>query len=237
MNGQSPDRYAIAPPPTGAGRWRGAPLALSWLVTLLVPLALVLGGLRLLLTPAFLQLEYRTPGFPEDPYGFSRADRLRWARLSLEYLLNDAGVEFVGDLRFADGSPVFNGRELEHFVDVKNVLRVALGLWYAALALLLGCGVWARLRGWWPAYLLGLQRGGWLTVLLLGTLLLLILLAFNVFFIAFHEVLFPAGTWTFEFSDTFIRLFPERFWRDAFLLVGAIALAGGLALGLGLKRP
>jgi hypothetical protein len=39
----------------------------------------------------------------------------------------------------------------------------------------------------------------------------------------------------FLFSDTLIRLFPIRFWQDAFLLAAVIALGGGIALGLGLR--
>ncbi len=50
-------------------------IVLSWLVMLIVPLALLFVGLRLLLTPAFLQVEYRMPGFPADDYGFTLEDR------------------------------------------------------------------------------------------------------------------------------------------------------------------
>jgi hypothetical protein len=39
----------------------------------------------------------------------------------------------------------------------------------------------------------------------------------------------------FLYSDTLIRLFPLRFWQDAFLWAAAIALAGGIGLALGLK--
>jgi hypothetical protein len=79
---------------------------LSWLVAVLVPIALLLLGMRLLLTPTFVDLEYRMPGFPTDPYGFSQADRLHWSKIALQYLLNDADISYLGDLRFANGSPV-----------------------------------------------------------------------------------------------------------------------------------
>jgi integral membrane protein (TIGR01906 family) len=74
-------------------------------------------------------------------------------------------------------------------------------------------------------------RGGWLTLALLGAILLFVLLAFSVIFVLFHNIFFESGTWTFLYSDTLIRLFPERFWRDTFLAVGL--LAGGAALILG----
>jgi integral membrane protein (TIGR01906 family) len=65
-----------------------------------------------------------------------------------------------------------------------------------------------------------LARGGLLTLILIGVILLLVLAAFGIFFVAFHQVFFEEGTWTFLWSDTLIRLFPERFWRDTFLVVG-----------------
>lgn len=58
---------------------------------------------------------------------------------------------------------------------------------------------------------------------------------FNVFFVAFHSLFFEGNSWLFLFSDTLIRLFPVRFWQDAFLLAAVIALGGGAALGWGFK--
>ena len=53
---------------------------LSWLVTILLPVALTFLGLRLLLTHAFPEIEYRMPGFPADDYGFTLQDRLHWSK-------------------------------------------------------------------------------------------------------------------------------------------------------------
>ena len=209
---------------------------LAWVATILVPVALVLTGVRLLLTPAFVQLEYRTPGFPPDSYGFTQADRLFWSRIALDYLLNDAGIAFLGDLRFDNGEPVYNERELNHMADVKAVVKNALIVWYVSLAGLLGLGVWAWFGGWWEHYRLALVRGGRLTIVLVGGIILFVLAAFGIFFIAFHEVFFDPNTWTFAFSDTLIRLFPERFWRDAFLVVGLIAVLGGAGLAFGFRK-
>ena len=96
---------------------------LSWLVTILVPVALVLTAVRLLLTPVFVQFEYRTPKFPPDPYGFTQQDRLYWSQIALNYLLNDQGISYLGDLRFPDGNPLYNQRELKHMADVKKVVQ------------------------------------------------------------------------------------------------------------------
>jgi integral membrane protein (TIGR01906 family) len=209
---------------------------LSWVVTLLTVIAIVMTAVRLMLLPAFLTFEYNTPGFPDDTYGFTKADRLHWANLSMEYLMNAAGVEFVGDLRFPDGSPVFNQRELQHFVDVKIVLTRALNVWIASLLLLVALGFFAGREHWSDEYRDGLRRGAWLTVIAIVGILLFVGLAFNVLFVAFHNVFFDPGTWTFNWSDTFIRLFPQRFWRDIFIYVGGLSIGGALGVIFFLRK-
>ena len=106
---------------------------LSLLVTVLLPIALVLTSVRLLLTHTFVQVEYRTPAFPSDPYGFTRADRLYWSQIAVDYLINDADISFLGDLRFTDGRVVYNDAELMHMLDVKNTVQAALGVWYLCI--------------------------------------------------------------------------------------------------------
>src|ERR1041384_3396174 len=139
---------------------------LAWFVTLLVPIALIGLGLRVLLTPVFLQVEYNMPYFPPDEFGFTKADRLHWAPYALNYLTNSADISYLSDLKFEDGKPLYNERELSHMKDVKRVTQGALKVWYTSLALLAFLGIleWAGDLG--EAYRLGLMRGGWLMVIL-----------------------------------------------------------------------
>ena len=215
---------------------------LSWLITLLVPIALIGLGLRVLLSPLFLQVEYNMPYFPPDEFGFTKVDRLRWAPYALNYLTNSAGISYLGDLKFDDGKPLYNERELSHMEDVKRVTQGALKVWYITLAIVLLLGVWAWFGDWWWQYCLGLMRGGWLMVglaVVIGAIVVIgIAIDPNVFwnfFAGFHSLFFTGNSWIFLYSDTLIRLFPLRFWEDAFLWAAAIALGGGIALGLGLK--
>jgi integral membrane protein (TIGR01906 family) len=208
----------------------------SWVVMILLPLALLFLGLRLMLTHAFLQVEYRLPGFPADDYGFTLADRLQHAPLAVDYLTNQAGIDFLGDQVFPDGSPLYNGRELSHMQDVKQVVQAVLPVGYALWALLVGLGVWAFLGGWRHEFLLGLRRGGWLTAGLTAGIAIFAGLSFWQFFTLFHGLFFSEGSWMFLYSDTLIRLFPMRFWQDAFLFAGLVTFAGGLFFGLALRR-
>src|SRR5215510_10778817 len=155
-------------------------LLLSWLVAMLVPLALIGLGLRVLLTPLFLKIEYNMPYFPPDEYGFTKSDRLKWAPYALDYLVNSADISYLGDLKFEDASPLYNERELGHMEDVKRVTKGALNVWYVVLAVLLGLGIWSRLGHWEQAYREGLMRGGWLMVGLAVTVGLIVVIGIVV---------------------------------------------------------
>ena len=215
----------------------------SFLVAILVPLALIGLGMRALLTPAFLNIEYNMPYFPQDTYGFTKEDRLHWAPYALEYLVNGADISYLGDLTFDDGSPLYNERELSHMVDVKVVTKGALNVWYISLASLLMLGIWSWRDGWMQIYRQGLMRGGWLMVWFAGAIGVIVLIGiviapsvFMSLFVGFHALFFEGDSWLFLYSDTLIRLFPLRFWQDAFLIAAVIALGGGIALGLGLRK-
>jgi integral membrane protein (TIGR01906 family) len=205
---------------------------LAWFVTILLPVALTFLGLRLLLTHAFPAIEYRLPGFPADEYGFTLQDRLHWSNISIDYLVNDADISFLGNLTFPDGSPLFNERELSHMHDVKNVVKPVLGSGYAVWFVMLALAVWARWGGWWKDYLAGIRRGGWATTGLVVVLGVLGATSFWQFFTVFHELFFKGNSWLFLYSDTLIRLFPIPFWESAFLFAGLLDLAAGLVLAL-----
>jgi integral membrane protein (TIGR01906 family) len=81
-----------------------------------------------------------------------------------------------------------------------------------------------------------LRRGGWLTVGLTAALGIFAAVSFWQFFTVFHALFFEGDTWLFYYSDTLIRLFPMRFWQDAFIFVGVLTVGGGIGLGLGLGR-
>jgi integral membrane protein (TIGR01906 family) len=209
---------------------------LSWLITFLLPFALSFLGLRLLLTHAFPDIEYRLPGFPPDDYGFTLQNRLHYGKLSIDYLLNDAGISFLGDLAFPDGSPLFTEPELSHMHDVKNVVQPALKIGYAVWFIMLALAVWARFGGWWKDYVRGIMRGGWFTLGLVAAIGLFAAVDFWDFFTVFHELFFKGNSWLFLYSDSLIRLFPIPFWESAFGFAGFIDIGGALALALGLRR-
>ncbi len=203
---------------------------LSWLIALIVPFFLLMTAIRLLFTPLYPQIVYRLPGFPPDAYGFTLEDRLHWARISIEYLLNDAGIEFLANQQLPGGQPLYNERELSHMHDVKVLVQHMITAWWILLGVLIGLGVWAWFGHWFPDYLHGLGHGGWLTIGLVAFILAGVAISFNALFTGFHELFFTGSSWLFYTSDSLIRLFPLPFWEIGFIVMGGFTIIGSLIL-------
>jgi len=210
--------------------------AATGLMAVLIPVALLLTNVRLLLTPAYVELAYLMPAFPEDSFGFTRDERIAQADVALAYLLNDAGPEFLGDLRFADGTAVYNERELRHMVDVKRLVQAAMRVWLGALVLVVGLGLAvARARGG-AQVSIGLRWGSRLTLGLMAVLGVGLLATFSVVFVGFHRMFFQGDSWLFLYTDTLIRLFPERFWSNAFMILAGSTFLEAVGLFLWTRR-
>jgi integral membrane protein (TIGR01906 family) len=201
------------------------------LIFAVIPFVIVLAWVRLLLTPVFINWEYRRASFPPDPFGFTVQERLHWADLSRQYLLNSQGIDFLANLRLPDGSPLYNDRELRHMSDVKGVVHGALIAWWASLIVVLA-GVFYLLWRDPVKMARSLQYGAVLTIVLLAGVLSLVTLAWDAFFVDFHHVFFQGNSWLFLTSDSLIRLFPEQFWQDCFLALGIGSALCAIALWL-----
>jgi hypothetical protein len=181
--------------------------------------------------PAF-KLEYNTPNFPRL-LGFAQEDRL-WSNIAWSTCSIMPGSEFARPA-FRDGGRCSRKRG-GPYGGRKSALQITLMVWRITLGALVLLAIWAWLGGWIDAYRGGLGRGGWLTAIAIAFIILFVLVSFGVFFVAFHNVFFEPGTWMFEFTDTLIRLFPERFWRDIFIYVGILAGGAGLMIGFLLAK-
>lgn len=218
-------------PPTSHARTAFADRIARLLRALLVismPAFLVLTSVRLVATETFLQLEYHRPGFPPDRYGFTQEDRLKYAPYAVRYLHNDADITYLKRFEL-DGTPMYTDKELRHMQDVKTVAQAAFKV-HTALSLALAAIVAFLL--WRPASrrLLrhGLAEGGFLTIALIITLVILIVASWDFFFDGFHTVFFEGDSWQFSTSSTLIRLFPEQFWFDAAITIGLLTTGGAL---------
>ena len=203
----------------------------SALVTLTIPVIISVLSILILLSPIFTNLEYRRPGFPEDNYGFTTAERLEFGNQTRRYLISNDTLEDIQQLVFENGDPIYIGRELSHLEDVKIVLQGVLRVFYGAAAFFFLGGLIARMRSWQDIYLEAIFLGGKITAGVVVMILLLTLVSFQALFTNFHLLFFEGDSWLFFYSDTLIRLFPVRFWQDIFLVFGILTLAGGILLG------
>jgi len=206
---------------------------LSILIVLVTPLALSALSLRLTTNHWLIRWEYSRPDLPPDPYGLSTGQRLDMAGVCVDYLGTGAGIRTLADLQ-VDGRPAFNPRELQHMWDVKRVFWWLLrGGLVAGLIMVVGTIILAlrpatRRRA--PVALLG---GSALTIGLLVAVGVFMVSQWDSFFVSFHELFFPPGTWTFSYADTLIRLFPVRFWMGVGAVIVGLLTLEALLLGLG----
>jgi integral membrane protein (TIGR01906 family) len=204
-------------------------LILRAYITVALPFLLALMSIRFVMTPLYLQFEYNRASFPEDFYGFTLEDRLNYAPYALEYLLNADDIDFLGDLRFPDGSSMYNARELHHMRDVKVVTQ------YAYLATTIGgiAAIIAALYLYRTNHAMlrrALLSGAIFTLGIIATIIVIAIINWDFFFTSFHNLFFTSGTWRFEYSDTLIRLFPEQFWFDAALTIGTLTVLGAIII-------
>jgi integral membrane protein (TIGR01906 family) len=182
-------------------------------------------------SPSYPEFEY--PRIGPDPFGLTQDERLKLAQANLDYLRRPEPAEEVifllEDLRLpGTGEPLYNQREIGHMLDVKNLVDTFKNLTWIVAIIVLGGLIFlfvrpeTRVEGFRAVF-----HGGLLTTGILLLMLVLILLSWNLVFTQFHEILFPPDTWTFNYSDSLIRLFPEKFWFDFGLIwTGAIFLEG-----------
>jgi len=207
-------------------------IAAKLLLIVAVPLLIIITSIRLLVNPLYPQFEYNTPYFPADPYGFTKADRLNYSGISIDYLLNNSDITFFNQYKLADGSPIYNERELSHMQDVKTLIQNAFLAWGIIGIALVLAGVISWQTKQLRPYFTALSTGGWTTLVIIGLILVGVVISFNGLFTDFHRIFFTGDTWLFYYSDTLIRLFPMQFWQDAFIWMGVFAIIQALIFGL-----
>ncbi len=205
---------------------------LQLLMILSLPVALVMGNIRLVTAHWFTRLEYGKANFPPDPYGMSASERVRLAGVCVDYLATGAPLSLLAGLRLEDGSPAFNARELRHMADVQFVYQRLMALGIVAGVILVCSAVVLGVRERSLKGIASAVLGGCLlTVGLLVALGAYMLLAWDSFFTAFHRLFFEGDSWLFLHSDTLIRLFPMPFWVDVAVTIVALLIGELLILG------
>jgi integral membrane protein (TIGR01906 family) len=209
--------------------------AVRWLVIIATPFFLGLGGIRALISwenPSYPEWEYAH--IAPDQFGFTPEERLELAEATLDYMQRPEPapqvIHMLEDLRLpGSDEPLYNDSEISHMLDVKIVADgIRRVVWVAGAIILAGLLFLllqpeTRVAGYKSIY-----HGGLLTTVILLVIAVFIGLAWSTFFVQFHELLFPPDTWTFYYTDSLIRLFPEKFWFDAGVIMSVLPLLGGI---------
>lgn len=185
-----------------------------------LPIVLLFTPLYVFVTPAFVHHEYRQSYFPAADR-FGTTERQRLSDVLVGYLRGDATLEQMTTLLTDSGDVAMRSAEVEHMVNVKQVMDVFFWLHgiaaVLAVAALVALGFRAR-----AAVAPALRRAVWISGAIIVFIVAASLINFDSFFVTFHELLFPGGNWTFYYDDTLIQLYPLRLWIDAVWKMGAM---------------
>jgi integral membrane protein (TIGR01906 family) len=153
--------------------------------------------------------------------GFSGADVQEATDETVHQLLVGGDFTFM-----IHGSTFFDDREVAHMEDVRRVFGGFAALVVGSAVVLVAGGLASRsararrVRLW-----RAVGRGAAGLAGLMVVVGVLSVLAFDAMFEVFHELLFPAGSFTFDPArERLVQLFPDQFWADTSLALGIIAL-------------
>jgi len=214
---------------------------IRWLVVVATPFLLTVLTVRLLIgwnNPSYPAWEYGR--IDPDRFGFTPAERLELAEATLDYLQRPESapevIYLLEDLRIpGTEQPLYNPSEIGHMLDVKIVADAFKTAVWVLLLVVVGGLIFLFARP--ETRYLGAKaifQGGVFTETAVVVVMVFIGIAWSTFFTLFHDIFFDPGTWTFLYTDSLIRLFPEQFWFDfALLWTGSILLLGAIMVAVG----
>lgn len=203
------------------------------LFILAIPVALISTNIR------FAASEHRVYDYSVREYdaasvsGIPEGELLRANRELVRYFSSgDAGPLRI-EVQDSNGQTVslFNARETAHLADVRDLFRGLFTVQIVAVAVVLTLGV--LMLVWWPLRALAAAAlyGSLSTMGLVAVSGLLALTGFDAAWTQFHFLAFTNDFWRLNpASDHLIQMFPEPFWRDITLLIGAFTLLESLLI-------
>jgi integral membrane protein (TIGR01906 family) len=219
--------------------------ALLFIVAL--PVALVTTNIRIVTNEPRVY-QYATDHFhTTETTGIPRAELLRASAELRAYFNNNDDTIFVR-VTAKDGQSIslFNSRETAHLRDVKTLFQGSFRVQEVSvvfvLAYVVAVFIWARENSLHTLAREMLVAAA-LSAAAIGVLGVIALAGFDTAFERFHVIFFNNDLWQLDPArDHLIQMFPDGFWRDVTLWIGAGTLAelGALAAAagayLGLKR-
>ncbi|MGB8646824.1 MAG: TIGR01906 family membrane protein [Anaerolineae bacterium] len=182
---------------------------LMTLIVILLPFFIILSAVYAINTEAFVQYEYSQPGFPASQR-FSAQDRYKNSIQTVRYVRGEISLADLKNLG------VYNDREVQHLVDVRNVWVEVTTFHIIAGVLILAAFIaltMSNLTRLWAAR--ALFYGGILSILIVIGIGIFSTVAFEEFFTDFHHLFFTGDSWLFDYTDSLIQFYPLPFWEAA----------------------
>ena len=219
--------------------------ALLFIVAL--PVALVTTTIRVAVNEPRVY-EYATDHYDTPATtGIARSELLRASGELRDYFNgDDDGPVFIRVRRDGELVSLFNPQETAHLQDVRALFQGTFRAQEASvifvLAYIVLVFIWAR-EGTLRLLASEVLASALLSLLVLGIVGGIAATGFDQTFDQFHQIAFTNDFWQLDPDrDHLIQMFPEDFWRDITIWVGAATLAGlgilasGAGLYLGLTR-
>lgn len=146
-----------------------------------------------------------------------------------DYLLGRSGPVFDPSVTLSDRSviKIFNQREIDHMVDVQELMNK---LWrlHEIVFLLIIIRLIISFLSERKEALLNISReirmSGMLSVIFLVSIGVFSLLLFDQFFLQFHEIFFSNDLWQLDpKTDRLIQIYPQNFWFGALFVTASSA--------------
>jgi integral membrane protein (TIGR01906 family) len=233
---QPPDNAAVAV----AGRQRGpymgfARTLASVLFVIALPIALLTTNIRLLAN-APLVYDYAFDRYDAaETTGLSRADLDACGAELRAYFNNGEKTYYCPVTEDGLPTPIFSARETAHMEDVKSLFVLVnraqeISVIYVLLYTV-WFFIWAReghVRQLAAQALMGIALG----VLFVGGIGVVAAFGFESAFERFHLIAFSNDLWKLNpATDHLIQMFPEEFWRDMTIVLGAMCAIQALVIG------
>jgi integral membrane protein (TIGR01906 family) len=206
-----------------------------WAFVLAIPLSLITTNVRVAISEKSVY-DYSVRNYgAEEASGIPESELTRANTEIYSYLTERPDVPLSTVVKNDDGEeqPLFNARETAHMEDVRDLVGFVFGVQIVAVAAVLSLAVAVLVL--WPlrAFAMAALYGSLLTVAILGTMSLVAIVGFDAAWSQFHGIAFRNDFWELDPNrDHLIQMFPEAFWFDITMLIGAATLLQAVLISL-----
>ena len=198
-----------------------------------VPVALVTTTIRIAVSDTAVY-DYAVQHYgSQQASGIPEQDLLKANDQIHDYLTNNRSGALSIQVRNQNGEavPLFNAREVAHMADVRDLVHLFFIVQVAALAALLLFGVLIFVLWKLRTLALAALYGSVLTAALITFTGIFAVTGFDSAWSQFHGIAFSNDFWELNPArDHLIQMFPESFWFDITILIGACTLLESLLI-------